>query len=281
MWSLEEYEAVCTSARKHGASIFTDGARLLNAVAVTGVPVDIWAAPVDAIWIDFSKGVGASGGAVIGGGGVHQRRQALQVSLRRYDASVGSTRRRRPIRARTQRSAHAREPRTRPIAGGGSRRGRTRRRRTGVQHGVLLGTTSPGKSEVRRSNGGRRRPSQLGGRADPDGHPRGRHRRRHECGDPGRGAGSRSGVDRSRITRRPVPDTRHSSGRESGVSTTIRLGADMYADLLQQNRVWIGCHAQGAQDAYSPEAAVSPSTGLPPQSTSAASKSWPPNATLS
>jgi len=67
VWSLEEYEAVCATAHDHGASIFTDGARLLNAVAATGVAADRWAAPVDAVWIDFSKGVGAPGGAVIAG----------------------------------------------------------------------------------------------------------------------------------------------------------------------------------------------------------------------
>lgn len=67
VWSLEEYEAVCAVARDHGASIYTDGARLLNAVAATGVAADRWAAPVDAVWIDFSKGVGAPGGAAIAG----------------------------------------------------------------------------------------------------------------------------------------------------------------------------------------------------------------------
>jgi threonine aldolase len=67
VWSLEEYEAVCATARDHGASIYTDGARLLNAVAATGVAADRWAAPVDAVWIDFSKGVGAPGGAAIAG----------------------------------------------------------------------------------------------------------------------------------------------------------------------------------------------------------------------
>jgi len=67
VWSLDEYEAVCATARQHGASIFTDGARLLNAVAATGVAASAWGAPVDALWIDFSKGVGAPGGAAIAG----------------------------------------------------------------------------------------------------------------------------------------------------------------------------------------------------------------------
>lgn len=67
VWTIDEYEAVCATARDHGASVYTDGARLLNAVVATGVPAARWAAPVDAVWIDFSKGVGAPGGAAIAG----------------------------------------------------------------------------------------------------------------------------------------------------------------------------------------------------------------------
>jgi len=67
VWTLDEYLAVCAVAREHGASIFTDGARLLNAVAASGVAASEWAAPVDAVWIDCSKGLGAPGGAVIAG----------------------------------------------------------------------------------------------------------------------------------------------------------------------------------------------------------------------
>lgn len=67
VWPIGRYRAVCEAAHAHGASVLTDGARLLNAVAATGVPAREWAAPVDAIWIDFSKGLGAPGGAVLGG----------------------------------------------------------------------------------------------------------------------------------------------------------------------------------------------------------------------
>jgi len=67
VWPIERYEAVCATARAAGASVYTDGARLLNAVAATGVAAPRWAAPVDAIWIDFSKGLGAPGGAAIAG----------------------------------------------------------------------------------------------------------------------------------------------------------------------------------------------------------------------
>jgi threonine aldolase len=67
VWPIEQYEAVCAAARQAGAAVYTDGARLLNAVAATGVEARRWAAPVDAVWIDFSKGLGAPGGAAIAG----------------------------------------------------------------------------------------------------------------------------------------------------------------------------------------------------------------------
>jgi threonine aldolase len=67
VWPLDRYEAVCAAARSHDAAVMTDGARLLNAVVASGVAADRWAAPVDAIWIDFSKGLGAPGGAALGG----------------------------------------------------------------------------------------------------------------------------------------------------------------------------------------------------------------------
>lgn len=67
VWPLEQYEAVCAVARAHGASVYTDGARVLNAVVASGVPAERWGAPVDAIWIDFSKGLGGPGGAALAG----------------------------------------------------------------------------------------------------------------------------------------------------------------------------------------------------------------------
>jgi len=67
VWPIDRYEAVCAAARRHGAAVMTDGARLLNAVVASGVAADRWTAPVDAMWIDFSKGLGAPGGAALGG----------------------------------------------------------------------------------------------------------------------------------------------------------------------------------------------------------------------
>ncbi len=54
-------------ARSHGLRTHLDGARLLNAVAATGVPAADWASGFDTAWIDFSKGLGAPVGAVLAG----------------------------------------------------------------------------------------------------------------------------------------------------------------------------------------------------------------------
>ncbi|MBI5157076.1 MAG: low specificity L-threonine aldolase [Acidimicrobiia bacterium] len=67
VWPLGQYQAVADVAHRHGAAVFTDGARMLNAAAATGTTAAQWAAPVDAIWIDFSKGLGGPGGAAIAG----------------------------------------------------------------------------------------------------------------------------------------------------------------------------------------------------------------------
>ena len=67
VWPVDRYEAVCAVAHDHGAKVHVDGARLLNAVATSGVPATRWAAPADTIWLDFSKGLGAPAGAAIAG----------------------------------------------------------------------------------------------------------------------------------------------------------------------------------------------------------------------
>jgi threonine aldolase len=67
VWSLDELRAVCKTARTHGVPIHMDGARLLNAIAATEVPLSTFAAEVDSLWIDFTKGLGAPIGAVMAG----------------------------------------------------------------------------------------------------------------------------------------------------------------------------------------------------------------------
>jgi threonine aldolase len=67
VWPLDRYEAVAGLARQQGVAVHTDGARLMNAVVASGVEAAAWAAPVDTIWVDFTKGLGAPTGAVLAG----------------------------------------------------------------------------------------------------------------------------------------------------------------------------------------------------------------------
>jgi len=67
VWPLEQYGAVAALAHEQGVAVHTDGARLMNAVVASGVPAAEWAAPVDTIWVDFTKGLGAPVGAVLAG----------------------------------------------------------------------------------------------------------------------------------------------------------------------------------------------------------------------
>ena len=67
VWPIEVYEAVADAAHEAGSHVYTDGARLFNAVAASGVPADRWGCAVDAVWIDLSKALGCPGGAVLAG----------------------------------------------------------------------------------------------------------------------------------------------------------------------------------------------------------------------
>lgn len=67
VWPRDRYEAVAATAREAGVAVHTDGARLMNAVVASGVSAGDWAAPVDTIWVDFTKGLGAPTGAVLAG----------------------------------------------------------------------------------------------------------------------------------------------------------------------------------------------------------------------
>jgi threonine aldolase len=62
--TLDEVAAVA-----HAAALAThmDGARLLNACVASGVAAAEQARGYDSVWIDFSKGLGAPGGAVLAG----------------------------------------------------------------------------------------------------------------------------------------------------------------------------------------------------------------------
>lgn len=67
IWPLEGIQSVCAAAHKHGMVCHMDGARLLNAVATTGIKAKTYAEPFDSVWVDFSKGLGAPVGAALAG----------------------------------------------------------------------------------------------------------------------------------------------------------------------------------------------------------------------
>jgi threonine aldolase len=66
-WPLEQIRDVCTAAHADGLVAHMDGARLFNAAVATGTAVRAFAAPLDSVWVDLSKGLGAPVGAVLAG----------------------------------------------------------------------------------------------------------------------------------------------------------------------------------------------------------------------
>lgn len=67
IWPLETIREVCSLAHIYNISRHMDGARLLNAVAETGVSAAQYSQYFDSVWIDFSKALGAPMGAVLAG----------------------------------------------------------------------------------------------------------------------------------------------------------------------------------------------------------------------
>jgi len=68
VWSQAALIEVAMAAHEHGLSTHMDGARLFNAAVASGVSVAEFAHGYDSVWVDFSKGLGAPGGAVLAGG---------------------------------------------------------------------------------------------------------------------------------------------------------------------------------------------------------------------
>jgi threonine aldolase len=83
IWSLAELQAVSALARARGLALHMDGARLMNAVVASGTPAAAFAACVDSVWLDFTKGLGAPLGAVLAG------TSAFIVEARRYKHLFG------------------------------------------------------------------------------------------------------------------------------------------------------------------------------------------------
>ncbi len=67
IWPLEVLENLSVLAHENNLITHMDGARLLNAVVASGVSASKYAATVDTVWIDLSKGLGCPVGAVIAG----------------------------------------------------------------------------------------------------------------------------------------------------------------------------------------------------------------------
>lgn len=67
IWPFETMKDVCELAHKHHAYTHLDGARLLSAVVETGISAKIYSHLFDAVWIDFSKSLGAPMGAILAG----------------------------------------------------------------------------------------------------------------------------------------------------------------------------------------------------------------------
>lgn len=67
VWSLSQLAEVSKVSHAKGMAVHMDGARLLNACIAAGVEPAQFAAQVDSVWIDFTKGLGAPIGAVMAG----------------------------------------------------------------------------------------------------------------------------------------------------------------------------------------------------------------------
>ncbi len=67
IWPLSILREVSEAAHAAGLLTHMDGARLLNACVATGISVADYAHGFDSVWIDFSKGLGAPGGAILAG----------------------------------------------------------------------------------------------------------------------------------------------------------------------------------------------------------------------
>jgi len=67
IWPLDTIDQVCSFAHSYNVSTHMDGARLWNAVGEASITASQYAQPFDSVWVDFSKALGASMGAVLAG----------------------------------------------------------------------------------------------------------------------------------------------------------------------------------------------------------------------
>ena len=227
-------------AHDKGLKAHIDGARLLNAVAATGIAAKDYAQGFDSAWIDLSKGLGCPVGAVLCGTQATSspRPGAGSTASAAPCASPGSWRRPAStpsITTSTQLgrdNAHA-GPAPRPDRG--RARPRHRRRRGAVQHPVLLGRAPRRHGRGLRQGLPRPRCPGAGDRgpSDPRHDPSRGGRSRHPAGgrgDPRRGrapVGDASPEPRSLRASRFGPRCHFASGR----SASGRFGADPIAAI--------------------------------------------------
>lgn len=83
VWPLATLRAVAETAHAAGLATHMDGARLFNAVVASGVSAAEYARGFDSVWIDFSKGLGTPGGAVLAGS------RAFVAEARRWQFRIG------------------------------------------------------------------------------------------------------------------------------------------------------------------------------------------------
>jgi threonine aldolase len=67
VWTLAQVQSVLEVARLNDLRAHMDGARLMNAVVASGTSAAQFAGGFDTAWLDFTKGLGAPVGAVLGG----------------------------------------------------------------------------------------------------------------------------------------------------------------------------------------------------------------------
>jgi threonine aldolase len=67
VWSLDQIADVAAAARRHKLILHMDGARLPNAVVMSGVSAAKMCASCDTTWLDLSKGLGCPIGGVLAG----------------------------------------------------------------------------------------------------------------------------------------------------------------------------------------------------------------------
>lgn len=67
VWPLATLREVAAVAHAAGLLAHMDGARLFNACAASGLAPADYARDFDSVWVDFAKGLGAPGGAVLAG----------------------------------------------------------------------------------------------------------------------------------------------------------------------------------------------------------------------